>query len=55
MVDEDRNEISEKHYKPVSTIDLHCVVTDYLPEFNKVLWKHDGKILSKDSKRGGTR
>ena len=55
LVDEDRQEISEKHYKPGSTIDLHCVVTNYLPDFKKILWKHDGKMLTKKSKRGGIR
>ena len=55
LVDEDRSEIREKHYKPGSTIDLHCIVTNYLPDFRKILWKHDGKPLTKNSKRGGIR
>jgi hypothetical protein len=55
LVDEDRNKITEKHYKPGSTIDLHCVVNNYLPDFKNILWKHDGKLLTKNSKRGGIR
>ena len=55
LVDEDHHEIKEKHYKPGSTIDLHCIVTDYLPEFKQVLWRKDEGIISKKSRRGGTR
>lgn len=53
LVDEDRREIGEKHYKPGSTIELHCIVTDYLLEFQDVLWRHGNKVITQDSDRGG--
>lgn len=53
LVDEERHEIQEKHYKPGSTIELHCIVTDYLPNFKEVFWKHGDQILSQNSERGG--
>ncbi len=55
LVDEERREISEKHYKPGSTIELHCIVTDYLPNFKEIFWKHGDQILSQTSERGGIR
>jgi hypothetical protein len=55
LVDEDRREIREKHYKPGSTIELHCIVTDYLPHFKEVLWRHGNEVISQASERGGIR
>ena len=54
-MDEDRRGVREKHYKPGSTIHLHCVVNDYLPHFKGVIWKHNAQILTQDSDRGGIR
>ena len=54
-MDEDGREIREKHYKPGSTIELHCVVHHYLPEFEEVLWRHEGQVVTQDSDRGGIR
>ena len=53
LVDEDRREIREKHYKPGSTIQLHCVVTNYLPDFKGVVWSHNDQLLTQHSDRGG--
>lgn len=55
LVDEERREIREKHYKPGSTIELHCIVTDYLPNFKEIFWRHGDQILSQNSERGGIR
>ena len=54
-MDEDRQIIQEKHYKPGSTIELHCVVTNYLPEFSGVTWRHGHNIVTENSDRGGIR
>ena len=53
--DEDGRVISEKHYKPGSTIELRCVVKNFLPEFSSgVAWRKEGKLISQeDSQRGG--
>ena len=53
--DEDGRVISEKHYKPGSTIELRCVVKNFLPEFSSsVIWRKEGRRISQeDSRRGG--
>jgi hypothetical protein len=52
--DEDGRVISEKHYKPGSTIELRCVVKNFLPEFNDVVWKKEDKVITQEkSDRGG--
>ena len=53
--DEDGRVISEKHYKPGSTIELRCVVKNFLSEFSGgVVWRKEGRVFSqKDSRRGG--
>ena len=53
--DEDGRVISEKHYKPGSTIELRCVVKNFLPEFSSgVVWRKEGRRISQeDSRRGG--
>lgn len=53
--EEDGRAISEKHYKPGSTIELHCIVNNYLPEFKEVRWTHAGKVITESSERGGVR
>ncbi|XP_059093608.1 uncharacterized protein LOC131888706 [Tigriopus californicus] len=53
LVDEDRQEISEKHYKPGSTIELHCRVENFLPQFQDVIWRHQGEVITQGSDRGG--
>ena len=55
MVDEEGRHITEKHYKPGSTIELHCLVRNYLPEFEDVLWRHEGTVITQGSDRGGIR
>ena len=58
LVDEDSlrgGGVREKHYKPGSTIDLHCVVNDYLPYFKGVILTHNGQTITQDSDRGGIR
>jgi len=35
--------ISEKHYKPGSTVELTCVVSHYSPAFGPVRWRHKGR------------
>ena len=52
--DEDGRVISEKHYKPGSTIELRCVVKNSLSAFSGVVWRKEGRVISqRDSKRGG--
>eukprot|EP00095_Tigriopus_kingsejongensis_P011063 maker-scaffold23_size669530-snap-gene-2.11 protein:Tk11063 transcript:maker-scaffold23_size669530-snap-gene-2.11-mRNA-1 annotation:"PREDICTED: obscurin-like" len=55
LVDEDGREISEKHYKPGSTIELHCRVQNFLPHFNDAVWSHQGKIIAQGADKGGIR
>ena len=47
--------ISEKHYKPGSTIELRCVVKNFLSGFSSgVVWRKEGAVISqKESRRGG--
>ncbi len=53
---EDGREISEKHYKPGSTIELLCVVTNFLKNaFKEVVWRHGNEIVTQQAGRGGIR
>ena len=52
--DEDGRVISEKHYKPGSTIELRCVVKNFLPEFSSsVVWRKEGRRISQEDSRRG--
>ncbi len=52
--DEDGRVISEKHYKPGSTIELRCVVKNFLPEFSDIEWTKGGEAITQDKPdRGG--
>lgn len=53
--EEDGRQITEKHYKPGSTIELHCVVKNYLPQFKAIIWKHGQQTITQSSDRGGIR
>ena len=45
FVDSDWSEATEVHYKPGSTVELRCVVDDYLPSFRGVRWRHKGEDI----------
>ena len=56
LEDGNGNGKGEKHYKPGSTIELHCVVRNYLEEFGPVSWRHGNNgLITQTSERGGVR
>ena len=60
LVDEDSYTLQEgggreKHYNSGSSIDIHCVVNNYLPYFKAVIWTHNGHTITQDSGHGGIR
>jgi hypothetical protein len=60
LLDEEGRGISEKHYKPGSTVELHCVVTGVPAEadhaeMRDVAWLHNGNVIKENSDRGGIR
>jgi len=54
FIDSELVPIREKHYKPGSTVELRCVVSDYLTAFGPVVWRH-GQEIVEDGGREGVR
>lgn len=55
IVDERGRPLQDKFYKEGSIIELRCVVSEVPQPARQVSWKHGGRLLNYDTKRGGVR
>ncbi|CAH2230257.1 jg20006 [Pararge aegeria aegeria] len=53
IVDERGRPLQDKFYKEGSIIELRCVVSEVPQPARQVNWKHGGRLLNYDTKRGG--
>ena len=55
IIDERGRPLQDKFYKEGSIIELRCVVSEVPQPARQVSWKHGGRLLNYDTKRGGVR
>ena len=49
--------VSEKHYKPGSTVVINCQIINFREDFQQPVWTRNGVVITgdKDRTKGGTR
>lgn len=55
IIDERGQALQDKFYKEGSIIELRCIVSEVPQPTKQVNWKHGGRLLNYDTKRGGVR
>ncbi|OWR48051.1 putative defective proboscis extension response [Danaus plexippus plexippus] len=53
IIDERGRPLHDKFYKEGSIIELRCIVSEVPQPARQVSWKHGGRLLNYDTKRGG--
>ncbi|CAF4942016.1 unnamed protein product [Pieris macdunnoughi] len=53
IIDERGQPLQDKFYKEGSIIELRCIVSEVPQPAKQVNWKHGGRLLNYDTKRGG--